>query len=506
MAIESKTLLKSYFNHGDTPTEQQFADLIDSFAHVDDLSSMFETPKVESNYPSVSQTGKFYANLDATGSYNGGQVVKFSCFCSAATNLHLITFTDDGDGTVTILSDTSYSVVVGLNEIPLSFTGLTASVLVGYYTDVASVKYRTPAGTNVSGTGNIGGTGYALRDHEFAYWLTYEVPGAELPEKVNVGTGNVEILNQTDLQELINNNRYLVLPDGNISLASSVTIPSNTTIVGGRNTVLNIASGITGLIIDGSNVSLKGIKIDGGGGTSVTNTTLTTDAQIGALTGVGTQVGIRIQGAFTTQVVISDCFIENVNGRGVQVDASHNSYQGNVTMSDLHIYDCHVGLCLEEAAEYGNYTNIRVSRTWVGIAVFGGNNYFVNCNCSGNRIGVLIGGGSNNAHAGMANTAINHSTLWGIWYGNVTKGYTFVGCHTHDSDFRLFNCDAFLFSSGMVGGKFVMGDCRFAHIIGCVASGNLAYDPFVVEEDSGTTNVYAYTNNYYLDGSAVVHP
>lgn len=31
MAVQTKTVLKSYFNTGDKPTESQFADLIDSF-------------------------------------------------------------------------------------------------------------------------------------------------------------------------------------------------------------------------------------------------------------------------------------------------------------------------------------------------------------------------------------------------------------------------------------------------------------------------------------------
>ena len=35
MAVVRKSDLKNYFNKGDKPTEAQFADLIDSFVHVE---------------------------------------------------------------------------------------------------------------------------------------------------------------------------------------------------------------------------------------------------------------------------------------------------------------------------------------------------------------------------------------------------------------------------------------------------------------------------------------
>lgn len=38
---QSKTVLKSYFQKGDKPTEEQFVDLIDSFIHEDDTTKTF---------------------------------------------------------------------------------------------------------------------------------------------------------------------------------------------------------------------------------------------------------------------------------------------------------------------------------------------------------------------------------------------------------------------------------------------------------------------------------
>lgn len=45
MSVQSKTTLKSYFETGDTPTQSEFASLIDSFAHVNDRKSIISFPK-----------------------------------------------------------------------------------------------------------------------------------------------------------------------------------------------------------------------------------------------------------------------------------------------------------------------------------------------------------------------------------------------------------------------------------------------------------------------------
>ena len=62
MPVQTKTVLKTYFETGDFPTEQQFADLIDSFQHIDDALGVTDV------------------TLDAAGetsmdvSYSGGSV------------------------------------------------------------------------------------------------------------------------------------------------------------------------------------------------------------------------------------------------------------------------------------------------------------------------------------------------------------------------------------------------------------------------------------------------
>ena len=51
--IESKQTLKTYFQTGDVPTEQQFANLIDSFLHTQDN---FTFINVNRKYPAASYT------------------------------------------------------------------------------------------------------------------------------------------------------------------------------------------------------------------------------------------------------------------------------------------------------------------------------------------------------------------------------------------------------------------------------------------------------------------
>ena len=65
MAIVPKADLKNYFNKGDKPTEEQFADLIDSFRHVDS-SEFTNITSVESNI--ISSSNQIIAkNITSSG-------------------------------------------------------------------------------------------------------------------------------------------------------------------------------------------------------------------------------------------------------------------------------------------------------------------------------------------------------------------------------------------------------------------------------------------------------
>lgn len=68
MAIKNKSLLKTYFQSGSRPTQQNFADLIDSFAHVTDTSALSPINEPIPIDPSVTQNdvGKL-AMLDFDG-------------------------------------------------------------------------------------------------------------------------------------------------------------------------------------------------------------------------------------------------------------------------------------------------------------------------------------------------------------------------------------------------------------------------------------------------------
>ena len=65
MAIQSKTVLKTYFQAGDKPTQQQFSHLIDSLAHVSDVNPFQEPVPVHTSV-TIADVGKL-AMLDYDG-------------------------------------------------------------------------------------------------------------------------------------------------------------------------------------------------------------------------------------------------------------------------------------------------------------------------------------------------------------------------------------------------------------------------------------------------------
>lgn len=501
MAVETKAQLKTYFETGDIPTEQQFANLIDSLTHIE--SNLSETVKDETLYGLTESGDKIYVNKDATGMSNGGTATTFKVWCNNVEDLHVVVFTENGSS-IAILATETHTVSVGLNELAITYTGLTASTFVGFYTDSpGSVRYRTGLPNGTSASAQTNGTGYAEKQHEFCYWLVYDSQvSASVSQRITSVTGDTSASGY-DLQDEIDNNTIVMLPDGNITLSSTVNIPSNRTLISGKNTVLTVPTGSVGLNVNGENITIRGLVIKGSGSAiSVSATNLTTDTEIQNLNGVGNEIGIQITGSNKKDITITDCLIENIAGKAIQIDASNNNFAGNATLSSININNCQIGVFAKDSGEYNNYGTIKANNCWIGICVFGGNNFFSNCNSSNNRINVVIANGNNNSHGSMANSALNHAELYGIWCGNITKGFMFTGCHTHDADFRLYNCDGFLFANGMVGGEFNMEDVGFAHITNNMGSSNLTYNPFGINA-TGTNN-YELTNNYQIDGTLVV--
>lgn len=154
--------------------------------------------------------------------------------------------------------------------------------------------------------------------------------------------------------------------------------------------------------------------------------TAATTAEIGLLITNGKRY--RVEGVTAT----------NFKGAGIQLDGTTTggtALRGDRgQLTDCSTHQCTVGLNIDDAAgaEYVTHTNFTASGNIDGIVLDAGNNTFMGGNVVDNTNGIqLTGVGANHGHGMFVGTNINHNTSSNIHAENVTRGFTFLGCHIY---------------------------------------------------------------------------
>ena len=225
-------------------------------------------------------------------------------------------------------------------------------------------------------------------------------------EKVNLFSGkstvlasdfgvNAGVVSEDSLDLLmakINEGGYtLKLESGVYILPKSLSLPSNTRLVGGASTVFKLADGAADgavLLIDGvDNVKLEAIILEG-----ANTKAYCPDYE-------ENKVGLYVNGAQRVNLnnVTARSFataglkVENMGDKSLQ--ASNCRFEGN-----------YCGVSLEESASFCQFTNLFASYNNIGCENKGDNNIFVNCSFNYNEKGAaVLGTGSASACSFVGN-------------------------------------------------------------------------------------------------------
>lgn len=217
-----------------------------------------------------------------------------------------------------------------------------------------------------------------------------------------------------------------LLGKGTYPIAASIVMPDNSIIRGaGDSTVISCATGITGIKV-GANCTVENIKITSPDGH--------TDSR-------GTAAGIWVQGNHESAPLKYNTKISNVTIDGFSLAGIYGVATGywvadSISAMNCRISNCYAGLLLEDFCEFNRFTNILCYNCYVGLLNLSGNNVFVNCSFSNNKVGVYLIGddeelSGNNGHGSLIGCTINHSNNnegYAILVRGITNGFLFDTC------------------------------------------------------------------------------
>lgn len=160
---------------------------------------------------------------------------------------------------------------------------------------------------------------------------------------------------------------------------------------------------------------------------------------------------------------VSMCEFRNFSGGGIVCDNTGIATSKGLIVSDCHMRNCGAGINISYNSEFNRFTNVEAHKCVYGVINNGGNNNYVNCDFSGNGIGVFFNGGTNKgvryngaaitptntAHGIMSGCTINHSGLSGndnpgyaIVYLNSAGGFLFTGIQLHYGKMRFIDSES----------------------------------------------------------------
>lgn len=253
-----------------------------------------------------------------------------------------------------------------------------------------------------------------------------------------------------DIQTMLNTTGVCRLGPGRF-VVTGVEIPDYAAIIGsGMRTVIVLDDTVTtGYAVKLRNQSsISDVRIAGRTAPTLTAT-------------VGTRHGILFEGSrqsgqsggttFKKSAVLR-CNISNLSGGGITCTGTGLDIDSNILVSDCFIDHCGAGIYIPYYSEFNRFTNNACTFCWYGCVDNGGNNNFVNCDFSGNKIGVLIDNTAaqapNNTHGVFSGCTINHSyspegvlnggTALKILRGNI--GEIFTGLQIHYGAIVLYEC------------------------------------------------------------------
>ncbi len=176
---------------------------------------------------------------------------------------------------------------------------------------------------------------------------------------------------------------------------------------------------------------------------------------------VGTRHGIVWYGNYNKDRTDFPCrgTVSGIHAHGFSGGALTQSNTGYATESGLNVSDCCfwnccVGINIAYWSEFNRYTNINSGRNYYGVINNGGNNTFVNCSFSSNKLGMLMdnsqGQSPNNSHGGVVGCMFDHSDSnrgVGIRILSMKVGEVFDACQLFYSKIEVENSEGITFNN-----------------------------------------------------------
>ena len=265
-----------------------------------------------------------------------------------------------------------------------------------------------------------------------------------------------------DILAILSTNNTCHLGPG-LFMVSGVEIPAYKSVIGsGRYTTVRLLPSVTtGYVFKlNDQTSVSDLRISG----SSTNPTLS--STVGTKHGIlfeGTKVNGQSGGVTVKKATVSNVVIFNFTGAGIKCTGTGVDIDSNMMVDNCFIYNCNAGIYIPYYSEYHRFTNCAVTYCYYGCVDNGGNNNFVNCDFSANRIGILIDNSTNqspnNTHGVFSACSVNHSysSAGVINQGvalqilNAKNGEIFNSLQIHYGSIIIDKCNAMRFSNCQFG-------------------------------------------------------
>ncbi len=257
-----------------------------------------------------------------------------------------------------------------------------------------------------------------------------------------------------DILAMLNSTGVCRLGKGNYYVKNLI-MPENTSIIGcGRGTSVRLStdSGAeyaiklnSGCVVE--NLSLYGLASSFTPNASVRNRT-----------------GILWQGTYTSdqtapyRAIVKNLWIYNFEGSGIKCYDTGYGGDCSICVDNVFIWSCDAGINIAYWSEFNKFVNVRSSSCYYGCVNNGGNNMFVNCDFSSNKLCFLMDNSSsqspNNSHGSCVGCIFNHADSnngVGIKVLNCDNGFVFDGCQSFYAQIDIEDSDGVIVSNSNFG-------------------------------------------------------
>ena len=156
--------------------------------------------------------------------------------------------------------------------------------------------------------------------------------------------------------------------------------------------------------------------------------------------------------------------IKNFSGSGIKLSHTGPSIDNHCILNNIEIEGCGIGINIDYSSEYHRITNCVMQGNWYGMINNGGNNIIMNCDFSGNVIGLFMddtpsGSSVNNSHGDYLGCTFNHSYNssleankgCAIYLKGMDLGEVFTGCQVYYGSLIVEGCTGIRFVGLNVG-------------------------------------------------------